>query len=1200
MPFRSTSALTVPSAPAAFALAALLRGWGRWLVAAALLLTSAVAFAQDRPWQLRAHATPQRVLAGTSTTVEITLRNLDDRPISPEEGDRLAYHWLDESGEMVHYDGARTRFADSVGPDETVVVEATLLAPERPGSYLLQWEPLREGAGWFGIPRRTREVLIPVEVVGGAPQWSLIAAEVPASLRANEEVEVRVRLRNDGPEAWDPGLQDRLSYHWRGSDGALAIRDGLRTELPGPVAVGEEVEVRARLRAPSELGRYTLEWEPLREGVRWRGRPSTPQPVEVVGGATAWAPLGFEAPVELHAGERTAVELSLENLGEEPLDPLRGDRLSYHWLSADGTREAIVWDGVRTELPLGIAPGGRGVVDVEVRAPAAEGRYLLVFALVRDGAAWFPASLDPAAAEVEVEVLPRRFGFIVEEVSWPLWVPAVGDFEVEVTLRNTGAATWSAEGFDRLSYHWLSADGTTVVEREGRRTRLPHIVPSGAVVTVDLRVKGPGRGGDFVLALDMVREHVAWFGEPDVDSDGGVSARAKLYVIWRSGSWQLGLIAVAALALIVARRRRPGEGSRHWSWVEQVPALWCFLATWMLIVTFAELSGIALWKGAETLAPSSAALPALLLVLGPAAWRAGLGALWLVFLAVLGLADLVYLHFLGSIVPVHALTAAHQVGDIGSSVQAVLDPSYGWLLPLPCTSLVLALLWPRAPKGERAPRRWRWGARGVATLLAGAMAWPFVAELRDVMSSDLGKRVFSEERNIGRLGLVGVHIFDVARALRERNGRGQADPAELAEIEAFYAGRAGLRAQADALGQSLPGGSRTYGLARGDNLLIVQIESFQGWVVGARVGGQEVTPFLNTLEARGLYFPTIADITAQGMTSDAEYATLNSAYPLAQGAISFLRATNDFVTIGHTLAEAGYTTFSAHPYNRGFWNRATLHPRYGFARSLFARELGPGRKIAWGLADEPFFRRVLPEIAALPEPFFTFLVTLSVHHPYNYFPEDRRRLELGELEGTALGNYLHGMREMDEAVAELFTELEELGLADHTLVALYGDHDARLGAPPEILKLAGVSRWTPAVPRLLERVPLFIVTPGRALTGASPRVGSLVDLGPTLLHLLGLTAPTSFVGVPLLPAGDPASSGELGRVAAYPDGSALSAEHLYIAGGREIPPTGACFTASGEPAPIHACAALREAGLELLSASRGVVDFDLARTLSEP
>ncbi len=1158
-------------------------------------------FARSRPWQLRAHTTPKIVRAGTTTTVEITLQNLAKVPISADLGDRLAYHWLDASGEVVHYDGRRTVFADQIAPGESVQIEATLLTPAEPGSYLLQWEPVREGVGWFGPPRRSPDILIPVEVVGGRPQWKLLSSEGedPLSLRANQEILVNLRLRNEGPEDWDPALGDRLSYHWRSASGELVIRDGLRTELAAKVAVGQEIELQAKLRAPPQAGRYLLEWEPLREGVRWRGDPSPPRSVLVKNSAVAWAPVGGLAPDDLHAGEQVSVELTIANLGEEPLDPALGDRLSYHWLALGEQAPAIVWDGLRSDLPAAIAPGERATLSAALRAPEREGRYVLVWALVREGSAWLPASGDSGIAEVEVEVLPPRFAFAVESVAWPLWLPAVGVVTIEVTIRNTGAATWIAGGHDRLSYHWLEADGTTVVRREGKRTAIPLQVGPGEVVTVPLKVRGPGRGGEFVLVLDMVREHVAWFGEPPPRA-GEVAARAQVRVVWSSGLWQLALIATSFVLLFIARRWRPRQpsGAVHWSWLDLMPALWCFAATWLLIVTFADLSGIALWRGARELAPATAALPALFLVLAPASWRRWLGLLWVCFVALLALADLVYLHFLGSIVPVHALTAAHQVGDIAGSVRAVLRRSYLWLVPLPVAAFGLALLWPRPQRGQGPSLGERWAARAVAFVLALAVAWSFVVEMREIMASDLGKRVFSEQRNVGRLGLVGAHIFDVARALRERSGRGEADPAELKLIEEYFAKRAKLRTEAGRRGV------QTFGHSRGANLLVVQIESFQGWVVGAKVGEQEVTPFLNSLDRQGLYFPAIADVTAQGMTSDAEYALLSSAYPLAQGAISFLRADNHFFTLAHVLAQAGYATLSAHPYKRGFWNRAVLHPRYGFDRSLFARELGPGRKISWGLADEPFFRRVLPELVALPEPFFAFLVTLSVHHPYNYFPADRRRLKLGKLEGTPLGNYLHGMSEMDQAVAGLFADLEAQGLADHTLIALYGDHDARLGTPPEILKLAEMPRWTPAVPRLLERVPLFIVAPGSradgVLRGISPRVGSLVDLAPTLLHLLGLPTPTAFIGEPLLPAADrPGASPGRARIAVYPDGSALTEGLLYVGSGRDVPAKGACFTAAGEPLPIDDCGALARAAAEALDRSRAVVDFDLARALDE-
>ena len=48
------------------------------------------------------------------------------------------------------------------------------------------------------------------------------------------------------------------------------------------------------------------------------------------------------------------------------------------------------------------------------------------------------------------------------------------------------------------------------------------------------------------------------------------------------------------------------------------------------------------------------------------------------------------------------------------------------------------------------------------------------------------------------------------------------------------------------------------------------------------------------------------------------------------------------------------------------------------------------------------------------------------------------------MEGTKLGNYFKSAHYADEALGELFTQLDESGLLDNTVVVIYGDHDARL------------------------------------------------------------------------------------------------------------------------------------------------------------
>src|SRR5690606_9042128 len=286
-----------------------------------------------------------------------------------------------------------------------------------------------------------------------------------------------------------------------------------------------------------------------------------------------------------------------------------------------------------------------------------------------------------------------------------------------------------------------------------------------------------------------------------------------------------------------------------------------------------------------------------------------------------------------------------------------------------------AAIWPPLVERSLDPKpasRWRraWmlaRPRLPALVVCLVFASPALHKLGVALGGKLGTRVFSEQAIVGRYGYVNAHLFDIARQLRERGRRGNPSPEERERIHAWF----------DARSTAKPSG-----VAVGHNLLLIQVEALQTWVIGLEVDGQEITPLLNRMRHEADWYPYLVDQTNQGKTSDAEYAVLNSQHPLGEGAICFLRADNSFYTLAHVLAERGYATLSAHPYKRGFWNRAALHPRYGFARSLFRRELGDGQEVGWGLADGLFFERIMPEIQALPEPWFTFLITLSLHHPY--------------------------------------------------------------------------------------------------------------------------------------------------------------------------------------------------------------------------
>ena len=1131
-----------------------------------LALLAALAPGEERPaWGLVAHETPPALAPGARAQVRVELINLGDQTWSEEQRDRLAYHWRDARGEVVVRDGERTRLPAALPPGQSLALTATLVAPPAPGSYTLEWALVREGRFWYPSPARG-EPVVPVDVGPALEAWSLEPLELPAALPARGRGSAQVRLCNLGPSAWSSALGDALSYRWLGPEGQ--ITEGIRTAIDPVQDPGACRTLRADLLAPERPGRYRLEWEPVREGVAWYGPPASgARLVDLTIGPPrdAFAVLAAELP-PLSAGLPAEARLVLLNTGAETWSPGHGLHVSYKW-------NDLALEGARTELPGETPPGEAVELAVRVAPPDLPGDHPLAWHLVREGEAWIPPE---RGGDALARVGPRALAWELRDVAWPSGLDAGESSSLRVTVRNTGAETWSPDLGDRLSYHWRTLAGAPLAH-DGLRTELPRPLAPGDELTLELRLAAPPRPGEFLLELGMLREQVAWFGAPT-----GLPSSQVLAVRSPAALRQALLLLGTLLALFLARRRRPPPGSPLWSLHALAPALWLWLATLVACATFTELAAIDLWQGGRAATLSGAAVPALLLLLLPARVRPALAFILSLGTATLFLADLLYLQVLGAIVPARGLIGVHQLSDIGASVRALLRPEYAWLATYPLAGLALALAWPAPPQDAGPPPRLQRRAHRLALALAALACLPITCALHGAMTGILGVRVFSEQHNVGRFGVLGAHLFDLARTTRDALARRELPPDRRRELAASFADR--------------PTHERapSFGVARGANLLVIQAEALQGWVIGAALRGQEITPFLNRLRQRALYFSGVVDVTAQGMTSDAEYAVLKAHYPLSQGALAFLRADNTFVTAAHALAGRGYSTLSAHPFKRGFWNRAVLHPRYGFERSLFAEELGPGPTIGWGLADDAFFARVLPELVAADKPFFAFLITLSLHHPYDEFPAALRRLDLGELEGTSLGNYLHGIHHLDRALARLFADLEAVGLARDTAVAIYGDHDCRLGTTPEIAALAGEPAGSPSLPLRLERIPFFLALPsGQA--GEVELVGSHIDLAPTWLHYLGVPAPRSFLGRPLIP--DAADA----RVAALADGSAVGDDLLFVSAGGEIPPEGACFPRAGHPRLERAACdrLVARAHLEL-ALSHDVLDHDLAAELARP
>lgn len=774
---------------------------------------------------------------------------------------------------------------------------------------------------------------------------------------------------------------------------------------------------------------------------------------------------------------------------------------------------------------------------------------------------------------------PAGLRWEVVEIASPRFVWVGEETRVRAVIRNAGSEVWSSpETADHFGYHWLAADGK-LLQHDGMRTVYPRPVAPGEQVQLQARLGPPPGPGVWLVEWEPVREQVRWLGPPA----NAPRVVHKLRAVERIAVYQSAFLASTLLLVVggLLLRRRP---SWAWWYLLVVPVAWCVVGVLVQALGFLVRTGYGTWPQTFSFEVAAAALVTLPIAVMPVRWRRWMAAL-IVFLAALtAYADVIYFRYFGSLVPLTAVHAAGQTGQVTDSVRALTRSADGWFAVGGGAALLFALGMWVVTASRPSARLARWRGFAAALVVTGLVAWPALGAVKRAFSAGgLASQVFSHDQMLRHWGVGGIHLVDVIRTGREQFARRRLDAATRERVLEYFRAR-----QAAA-----PPPSPCSGIAAGMNLVLIQVESLQQWVVGTRVGGHEITPYLNNLRQSALYFPFVFDQSDQGRSSDGEFIALNSLHALDRGAVAFQRAGNHFHALPAVLAGAGYATLSAHAFERGFWNRAVLHPRYGFETSYFRKELGPGEQIGWGLADHVFFERMVPRLASQKQPFMAFLITLGLHHPFEGFPVRHRLLPLGDLGGTPLGNYLHSMHYMDRALASFVARLDEVGLGERTVVALYGDHDAGLDPSGRVLDIAGwphrdASTW----PRI-DRIPLFIQVPGagEGCRGEVRAEGGHVDITPTVLDLLGVAAPPAFLGRSLLRERRGPVGGPYGRAAL--DGI------IWAASGAGISEGDGCWElASGRALPLDTCQPLRAPAREERAVSHLVLLYDMVEEIN--
>lgn len=303
-----------------------------------------------------------------------------------------------------------------------------------------------------------------------------------------------------------------------------------------------------------------------------------------------------------------------------------------------------------------------------------------------------------------------------------------------------------------------------------------------------------------------------------------------------------------------------------------------------------------------------------------------------------------------------------------------------------------------------------------------------------------------------------------------------------------------------------------HGIGENKNLIIVQVESIQNFIIGNEYLGKEITPNLNSLiKNESLYFDNYYSTIGKGNTADAEFSTFNSLYPDIEREAYTLYEDNTFYGLPWLLRDKGYKTAAFHGYKGEFWNRENAYPAQGIEEFYSMEDLDQSDIIGMGISDISIYNQSVDIMKEFEEPIFGFIISLTNHHPY-LLPEELHTFDLlEEHEESKFGNYLQTVRYTDYAIGEFIEELKEAGLYEDSIIVFYGDHHGLNYKMDDNDVIVSEYLDKPYDYDEMFNIPLIIHIPDSGISETISTTGGCIDFLPTIANIMNLQIPHPYI-----------------------------------------------------------------------------------------
>lgn len=278
------------------------------------------------------------------------------------------------------------------------------------------------------------------------------------------------------------------------------------------------------------------------------------------------------------------------------------------------------------------------------------------------------------------------------------------------------------------------------------------------------------------------------------------------------------------------------------------------------------------------------------------------------------------------------------------------------------------------------------------------------------------------------------------------------------------------------------------------NVVVIMVESLSAKFMTHFGNKENITPNLDRIAANSLLF---TNIYATGTRTVRGLEALTLSIPPLPGSSIIRRPENrGLFTIGGPFRENGYVTDFIYGGYSYFDNQQDYFLSNHFLvtdrSDLNSNEISFSN--IWGVADEDILNKAIERYDSRHKRgknFFSIIMTTSNHRPYN-FPEGRIDLPSG-------GGRSAAVKYTDYAIGKFIEDARKKPWFKDTVFVITADHCASSAGKTNL-------------PVHKYHIPLIIYAPDFIKPTVSNKLGSQIDIGPTILGMLGFSYTSKFYG----------------------------------------------------------------------------------------